>query len=96
MRKTFQTEIFNKVGCRDPIFLNGKDIDQWIKATVGITGSSLLRDHINGAVWHLDVDSARPGGEVAAKGWPVLPLKCYVSWVQTAVRQVGSYLLWAL
>lgn len=65
-----------------------------MKATVGITGSSLFRAHINGAVWHLDVDSAFPGGEVAAKGWPVLPLKCYVSWVQTAVRQVGSYLLW--
>lgn len=81
------------IGCSDPKSLDGKDFDQWMKATVGITGLQPLRALIDGAVWHLDVDSACPGGEAAAKGWPVLPLKCYVSWVQTAVRQVGSYLL---
>jgi len=68
-------------GCRDPVLHYGLSIDQWIKATLGITGLSLSRAHIDGAVWHLDVDSADPGGVAAAKGWPVLPLKCYVSWV---------------
>lgn len=53
-------------GCRDPVFLYGKDIDHWIKITLGITGSSLLRALIDGAVWHLDVDSAHPGGVAAA------------------------------
>jgi len=75
--------------------LYGKHIDYWIKVTQGITGSLPHQALIYGAVWHLDVDSTRPGGVVAAKGWPVLPLMCYVSWVQTAVRQVGSYLLWS-
>jgi len=93
VRKTVQTGIKKLVGCSDPVPLYGMGIDQWIKATAGITGSSPLRAPIDGAVWHLDVDSARPGGEAATKGWPVLPLKCYVSWVQTVVRQVGSYLL---
>lgn len=45
------------------------------------------------AVWHLDVDSTHPGGEVASKGTTVRCLKSYVNWVQTVVRQVGLYLL---
>lgn len=75
------------------MLLNGRHIDYWIKVTQGITGLLPYQVLIYRAVWHLDVDSTRPGGAVAAKGWPVLPLKCYVSWVQTVVRQVGSYLL---
>jgi len=75
------------------VLLNGRHIDYWIKVTQGITGLLPYQVLIYRAVWHLDVDSTRPGGVVAAKGWPVLPLMCYVSWVQTAVRQVGSYLL---
>ena len=42
-----------------------------------------------------DVGSSRPGGEEAPKGLAVRQLKWYVSWVQTVVRQVGPYLLWA-
>ena len=37
------------------------------------------------------VGSAHPGGVEASKGWSVRPLKRYVSWVQTVVRQVGLY-----
>lgn len=75
------------------MLLPGGHIESWIKGTQGITGLLPYQVRIYGAVWHLDVDSTRPGGAAAAKGWPVLPLKCYVSWVQTAARQVGSYLL---
>ena len=46
-------------------------------------------------VWHLDVGSSHPGAEGGPKGWAVRPLKRYVSWVQTVVRQVGPYLVWA-
>ena len=37
------------------------------------------------------VGSAHPGAEEGSKGWSVRPLKRYVSWVQTVVRQVGLY-----
>ena len=46
--------------------------------------------------WSHLVGSAHPGGEEAPKGWSVRPLKRYVSWVQTVVRQVGLYPLSAL
>ena len=38
VRETFQTEIIF-IGCSDPKSLYGKGFDQWMKATVGITGS---------------------------------------------------------
>ena len=37
------------------------------------------------------VGSAHPGAVEGPKGWSVRPLKRYVSWVQTVVRQVGLY-----
>ena len=43
-----------------------------------------------------DVGSAHPGAGEGPKGWSVRPLKRYVSWVQTVVRQVGLYPLPAL
>jgi len=52
---------FFKVGHSDPIFLNGKIIAQRIKGTLGITGLWLLREAIDGVVWHLDVDWSHPG-----------------------------------
>ena len=75
---------------------NGIAIAQRIKVTLGITGLSPPRVHIDGEVWHLDVGSSHPGGEFASKGWAVRPLKRYASWVQNVVRQFGPYLLWAL
>ena len=42
------------------------------------------------------VGSTHPGGEEAPKGLAVRQLKCYVSWVQIVVRQVGPYLPQAL
>ena len=39
------------------------------------------------------VDSLHPLAEKGEKGWAVRPLKEYVSWVNTVVRQVGFYLL---
>ena len=43
--------------------------------------------------WHLDVDSSYPGAVLGSKGAAVLRLRGNVSWVHTAVRQVGPYLL---
>src|SRR6476619_5774561 len=84
-----------KVGLSDPVVPHGRAIAQRIKATLGITGLSPPRVHIDGEVWHLDVGSSHPGAEGGPKGWAVRPLKRYVSWVQTVVRQVGLYPLWA-
>ena len=70
-------------------------IAQRIKATLGITGLSLPRVHIDGVVWHLDVGSSHPGAVVGSKGWAVRPLKRYASWVQNVVRQFGPYPSWA-
>ena len=42
-----------KVGLSDPVVLSGNAIAQRIKATLGITGLSLPRVHIDGVVWHL-------------------------------------------
>ena len=80
-----------KVGLSDPVVESGIAIAQRIKATLGITGLSLPRVHIDGVVWHLDVGSSHPGAEVGPKGWAVRPLKRYASWVQNVVRQFGPY-----
>ena len=88
-RQTSRAE--TKVGLSDPVVLSGKAIAQRIKATLGITGLSLPRVHIDGEVWHLDVGSSHPGAGVGPKGWAVRPLKWYASWVQNVVRQFGSY-----
>ena len=74
---------------------DGIAIAERIKATLGITGLSLPRVHIDGVVWHLDVGSSHPGAEVGPKGWAVRPLKRYASWVQNVVRQFGPYPAWA-
>ena len=84
-----------KVGVSDPVVPYGRAIAQRIKATLGITGLSPPRVHIDGEVWHLDVGSSHPGAEVGPKGWAVRPLKRYASWVQNVVRQFGPYPLWA-
>ena len=42
------------------------------------------------------VGSSHPGGGEASKGWTVRPLKWFMSWVQTVVRQVGLSLPQAL
>ena len=73
----------------DPVVLSGNAIAQRIKATLGITGLSLPRVHIDGVVWHLDVGSSHPGAVVGPKGWAVRPLKWHASWVQNVVRQFG-------
>ena len=84
-----------KVGLSDPVVPSGRAIAQRIKATLGITGLSLPRVHIDGVVWHLDVGSSHPGAVAGPKGWAVRPLKRYASWVQNVVRQFGPYPAWA-
>src|SRR5213076_462242 len=84
-----------KVGHSDPVVLYGRAIAQRIKGTLGITGLSPPRVHIDGEVWHLDVGSSHPGAEVGPKGLAVRQLKRYASWVQNVVRQFGPYLPWA-
>ena len=76
-----------KVGLSDPVVLSGNAIAQRIKATLGITGLSLPRVHIDGVVWHLDVGSSHPGAVVGPKGWAVRPLKRYASWVHSERRE---------
>ena len=66
-----------------------------IKVTLGITGLSLPRVHIDGGVWHLDVGSSHPGAVVGPKGSAVRRLKWHASWVQNVVRQFGPYPSWA-
>ena len=85
-----------KVGLSDPVVPYGRAIAQRIKATLGITGLSPPRVHIDGEVWHLDVGSSHPGAEVGPKGWAVRPLKRYASWVQNVVRQFGLYPVWTI
>ena len=80
-----------KVGLSDPVVPRGRAIAQRIKATLGITGLSPPRVHIDGEVWHLDVGSSHPGAVVGPKGWAVRPLKWHASWVQNVVRQFGPY-----
>ena len=80
-----------KLGLSDPAVASGSAVAQRIKATLGITGLSPPRVHIDGEVWHLDVGSSHPGAVVGPKGWAVRPLKRYASWVQNVVRQFGPY-----
>ena len=93
MRRTCRTG--TKVGASDPVVPNGRAIAQRIKATLGITGLSPPRVHIDGEVWHLDVGSSHPGAGAGPKGMAVRHLKRYASWVQNVVRQFGPYPLWA-
>ena len=88
-RETFRAG--TKVGLSDPVVVNGNAIAQRTKVTLGITGLSPPRVHIDGEVWHLDVGSSHPGAVVGPKGWAVRPLKRYASWVQNVVRQFGPY-----
>ena len=48
-----------KAGHSDPTVESGIAEAQRIKATLGITGLSLPRVHIDGEVWHLDVGSTK-------------------------------------
>ena len=73
-------------------FVNGNAIAQRTKVTLGITGLSPPRVHIDGKVWHLDVGSSHPGAGAGPKGLAVRQLKRYASWVQNVVRQFGPYL----
>jgi hypothetical protein len=70
-----------KAGLSDPVVPSGRAIAQRIKGTLGITGLSPPRVHIDGAVWHLDVGSSHPGAGEGPKGPAVRRLKRYVSWV---------------
>ena len=70
-----------KAGLNDPVVPSGRAIAHQIKGTPGITGLCLLRVHIDGGVWHLDVGSSHPGAVGGTKGWAVRPLKRYASWV---------------
>ena len=84
-----------KLGLSDPAVASGSAVAQRIKATLGITGLSPPRVHIDGEVWHLDVGSSHPGAVVRSKGWAVRPLKRHASWVQNVVRQFGPYPVYA-
>ena len=89
------TRADRKLGLSDPAVASGSAVAQRIKDTLGITGLSPPRVHIDGEVWHLDVGSSHPGAVVGPKGWAVRPLKRYASWVQNVVRQFGPYPAWA-
>ena len=84
-----------KVGLSDPAVVSGNAVAQRTKVTLGITGLSPPRVHIDGEVWHLDVGSSHPGAEAGPKGLAVRQLKRHASWVQNVVRQFGPYPSWA-
>ena len=84
-----------KVGLSDPAVVNGNAVAQRTKVTLGITGLSPPRVHIDGEVWHLDVGSSHPGAVVGPKGSAVRRLKWHASWFQNVVRQFGPYPSWA-
>jgi hypothetical protein len=44
-----------KAGLSDPTVPRGRAVAQRIKVTLGITGLSSPRVHIDGKVWHLDI-----------------------------------------
>ena len=75
--------------------MSGNAVAQRTKVTLGITGLSLPRVHIDEEVWHLDVGSSHPGAVAGPKGSAVRRLKWYASWVQNVVRQFGLYPLWS-
>ena len=93
MRPTSRTG--TKVGYSDPVVLHGRAIAHRTKVTIGITGLSPPRVHIDGEVWHLDVGSSHPGAGAGPKGLAVRQLKRHASWVQNVVRQFGPYPSWA-
>ena len=93
MRLTSRTDA--KAGLSDPVVECGIAIAQRIKGTLGITGLSSPRVHIDDSVWHLDVGSSHPGAGEGPKGLAVRQLKWYASWVQNVVRQFGLYPSWA-
>ncbi len=84
-----------KAGVSEPIVPRRRANDHQTKATPGITGWYYPSVHSDGSVRHLDVGSPYPGTEEGPKGLAVRQLKRYASWVQTVVRQVGPYLVWA-
>ena len=71
----------------------GWDIAQRIKVTLGITGLSSPRAHIDDSVWHLDVGSSHPGG-APPKGMAVRHLKRYAELGSERRETVLLYLLW--
>src|SRR5690606_33428759 len=79
-------------GHSDPVVPYGRASAQRIKGTLGITGCSPPRAHIDGEVWHRDVGSSHPGAGEGPKGSAVRRLKWHASWVQNVVRQFGPYL----
>ena len=84
-----------KAGPSDPAVECGIAVAHRTKGTLGITGLSVPRVHIDEPVWHLDVGSSHPGAGEGPKGPAVRRLKRYASWVQNVVRQFGPYPLWA-
>ena len=92
MRETSRTDA--KAGLSDPAVEYGIAVAQRIIGTLGITGLSGPRVHIDDPVWHLDVGSSHPGAGEGSKVPAVRRLKRYASWVQNVVRQFGLYLSW--
>ncbi len=84
-----------KAGLNDPAYRRGMEAAYRITVTPGITEWSRPIARIAGAVRYLDVGSSHPGAVAGPKGWSVRPLKRHASWVQTVVRQVGLYPVWA-
>ena len=71
-----------KVGLSDPVVESGIAIAQRIKATLGITGLSLPRVHIDGVVWHPRCRLIASWGCSRSQGLGCSPIK--------AVRELGS------
>ena len=71
-----------KVGLSDPAVPYGRAVAQRIKATLGITGLSPPRVHIDGEVWHPRCRLIASWGCSRSQGLGCSPIK--------AVRELGS------
>ena len=89
-RLGFRWDIPILIGYKTPISKKNKWNNKvLITKDIVQTTSNSWRAQIQSIVFL--VGSAHPGVVEASKGWSVRPLKRYVSWVQTVVRQVGLY-----
>lgn len=63
------------------------------KRLLGIMGRLQQREDIVVVVLYLDVDYTYPRAVRGSKGLGVHQLKCILSWVDSAVKQLGLYVV---
>ena len=80
-----------KVGLSDPTVPSGMAHGLTDKSYPGDNRLVTSKSSISTTRLGTSMSAHRILGWIRVKGWAVRPLKRYVSWVQTVVRQVGLY-----